>query len=182
MANYAAFLRGINVGGHKPVPMEKLKKAFESMRFKNVRTLLASGNIVFEAPLQNSTKLEQMIGEKLKNTFETDIPVIIRTMEELQHLSESQPFKDIAITLSTRLYVTFLTEEPKSSLKIPYVSPDSYYRILHVTGREVCCVLSLSPNGRTVDLMKLLEKEFGRNITTRNWNTIVRILKLHEQT
>ena len=45
-----AFLRGINVGGHKKVPMAALKKAFEAMGFRDVRTVLASGNVIFEAP------------------------------------------------------------------------------------------------------------------------------------
>jgi uncharacterized protein (DUF1697 family) len=61
MTKYAAFLRGINVGGYKLIPMEKLKKAFESLRFKNVRTLLSSGNVVFEAQSTNIVSLEQTI-------------------------------------------------------------------------------------------------------------------------
>ena len=180
MVNYAAFLRGINVGGHKPVPMQKLKKAFESLRFKNVRTLLASGNVVFEAPLTNTTTLEQKIEDKLKKTFGHEIGVLIRSMEELKRLSESQPFKGIDVTPQTRLYVTFLSEKSKSSLKIPYASPDKGFRILRVSAREVCSVLTLSPNSRSIDLMDVLEKEFGRKVTTRNWNTIVRILKTLE--
>ena len=179
MANYVAFLRGINVGGHKPVPMLKLKKAFESLRFKNVLTLLASGNVVFEAPPASIAVLEKKIEEKLKKTFGLEILVLIRTMGELQLLSKSQPFKGIVVTPQTRLYVTFLSEKLKENLKIPYESPEKNLKILSVTGREVCSVLTLLPNSRTVDLMGVLEKKFGRKVTTRNWNTIVRVLKPH---
>ena len=177
MIKYAAFLRGINVGGKNPVPMQKLKKMFDSMQFKSVQTLLASGNVLFEAPPIDAIALEQKIEEKLKRTFGQDIGVLIRTMEELEHLSNSQPFKGIDITSETRLYITFFSEKPKGSLKIPFTSPDQSYKILRVSGREVCSVLVLSSNSRTVDLMKDLEKEFGNKITTRNWNTIVRLLK-----
>ena len=180
MTKYAAFLRGINVGGHKPVPMEKLKKAFESLRFKNVQTLLASGNVLFEAPQIDTIALEQKIEENLKKTFGQEIGVLIRTMEELQHLNVSQPFKGIDVTPQTRLYLTLFSGKPKNSLKIPYTSPDKSFKILRVSGREVCSVLILSPNSRTIDLMNILEKEFGQKVTTRNWNTIIRILKTQE--
>lgn len=180
MRNYAAFLRGINVGGHKPVPMETLKKAFESLRFKNVQTLLASGNVMFAAQSIGTDALEQMIEKKLKKMFGHEIGVLVRTIEEVQGLSESQPFKGIDVTPQTRLYVTFLSEKSKSNLKIPYASPDKSFRILHTSTREVCSVLTITPNGGTLDLMKVLEKEFGRSITTRNWNTIVRVLKARQ--
>ena len=77
MISYAAFLRGINVGGHKTVPMEKLKKAFEALRFKNVQTLLASGNVVFETQALSTAALEQMIEEKLKKIFGHEIGVLV---------------------------------------------------------------------------------------------------------
>ena len=180
MTKYAAFLRGINVGGNKPVPMEKLKKAFESLEFRKVQTLLVSGNVVFEAPPIDTVALEQKVEEKLKKVFGHEIGVLIRTMEELQHLSNSQPFKKVAITAQTRLYVTFFSEKPKSSLKIPFTSPDKSCKILHLSGREVCSVVVLSPNSGTLDLMKILEKEFGRKVTTRNWNTLVRVLRTYQ--
>ena len=180
MINYAAFLRGINVGGRKPVPMQKLKKALESLQFKNVQTLLASGNVVFEAPPLDTIALEQKIEETLKKTFGQEIGVFIRTLKELQHLSDSQPFKGINVTPQTRLYVTFFSEKPKRSLKIPFISPDKSFNILHVSGREVCSVLTLSPNSGTLDLMKVLEKEFGRKVTTRNWNTVIRVLRTYQ--
>jgi uncharacterized protein (DUF1697 family) len=80
------------------------------------------------------------------------------------------------------LYVTFLTEKHQSSLKIPYESPDKNLKIIRATASEVCSVVTLSPNTGTVDLMSFLEKEFGRKITTRNWNTIGKILKAASQT
>lgn len=176
MSHYVAFLRGINVGGHNPVPMATLKKLFESLRFINVRTLLASGNVVFDAPSNNTDVLVKKIEDSLKNKFGFEIGVIVRTIEELHRLSESQPFKGINVTPQTRLYVTFLSEKSKGDLKIPYASPDKSFRILSASAREVYSVAVLVPTSRTVDLMSILEKEFGHTVTTRNWNTIGRIL------
>ena len=179
MTHYVAFLRGINVGGHKPVPMEKLKNIFESLRFKNVRTLLASGNVMFDATSTSTVTLEKKIEDSLKKTFGHEIGAIVRTIEELHRLNKSQPFTGIDITPETRLYVTFLSEKSKNSLKTPYVSPDRKFSILRASACEVCCALVLTPVSRTVDLMSILEKEFGHEVTTRNWNTIARILKAH---
>jgi uncharacterized protein (DUF1697 family) len=178
MVTCAAFLRGINVGGHKSVPMNDLKKAFESLRFKNVRTLLASGNVIFETVPVSTTALQQKIEEKLEKYFGLNISVLIRTMDELQQLSELQPFKGITVTPKIQLYVTFFSEKTKSNLKIPYVSPDKSLKILQVSNNMVFSCVTLSPGSGTIKLMKILEKEFGQNVTTRNWNTIVRILNI----
>lgn len=174
---YIALLRGINVGGHKPVKMEELKKAFEQMGFKNVKTLLASGNVLFDASKTGRENLSGRIEKKLETTFGHEIGVILRTFEQVRSLVTSSPFKGIEVTLQTRLYVTFLSDKPKPGIKIPYVSPGKELRILRVSDGEVYSVLTLSPKGGTIDLMSIVEKEFGRKVTTRNWNTIVKIAK-----
>jgi len=177
MIKYAAFLRGINVGGHKAVKMEELKKALMALGLGNVKTLLASGNVIFDASQTSESTLAKKIEEKLAQTFGHEIGVLVRKIEELQRLAEADPFAGIKVTPQTRLYVTFLAEKTRSSLKIPYESPDKNFKIIRATGSEVCSVLTLTPNSRTVDLMSILEKEFGRKVTTRNWNTIEKVLK-----
>jgi len=174
---YAAFLRGINVGGHAIIKMEDLKKAFESLGLKNVRTLLASGNVLFEAPKTSVNVLTKKIEEKLAQKFKRPIGTLIRTIEELERLKKSGPFKGVKVTPQTRLYVTFLSEKPSSKLKIPYSSPDGNFRILRASETELSSVATLTPNNRTVELMAIVEKEYGKKVTTRNWNTIAKVLK-----
>jgi len=180
MSKYVAFLRGINVGGHKKVKMEDLRKTFMSTGFENVKTLLASGNVLFEAPKTAENSLVQQIGKMLEKTFGFEIGVIIRSIDGLQKLADQNPFQGIEVTPKTRLYITFLSDKPNSSLKIPYQSPDGNFKILSATNSEVFSVLIVTPNSRSVDLMNVLEKEYGRKITTRNWNTIEKILKAAE--
>ncbi|MCZ7400595.1 MAG: DUF1697 domain-containing protein [Candidatus Methanoperedens sp.] len=177
MTKYIAFLRGINVGGHKPVKMEELKKAFEAMGFKNVKTLLASGNVLFETPETDTDNLIKRIEEELENELGHEIGVLLRTIEEIQSLVDADPFKNIKVTPQTRFYVTFLSEKPESTLKIPYESIEKDIKIVQVSASEVCSFITLSPIRGTSDLMSVLEKEFGRKVTTRNWNTVTRILK-----
>ena len=177
MTRYLALLRGINVGGHKRIKMDELRKAFEALGFQNVKTVLATGNVLFEASNTDLNALVKTIEEKLNTTFHHKVPVILRTIQDIQNLVDSDPFKQTAVTPDTRLYVTFLSEIPKSKLKVPYESPDKGFRILRVSDGVVCSVLTLTPSNRTVDSMKIIEKEFGKNITTRNWNTVSKFLQ-----
>lgn len=157
--------------------MAELRAAFESWGFQNVKTLLATGNVLFDSPKTDVQSLTQSIEEKLKETFGYDIDVILRTIEQIRELVDSTPFADIEVTPDTRLYVTFLAEKPSSGLKIPYESPEKEFKILDVADGAVYSVLTLIANTRSIDAMGILEKEFGKKITTRNWNTIRKIVK-----
>jgi uncharacterized protein (DUF1697 family) len=178
MVEYVALLRGINVGGHKKVNMEDLRQAFTSWGFQSVKTVLATGNVVFESPVTDPDTLASTIEDKIKAIFGLDVSVILRRSQEIQELVNASPFEGITVTPQTRLYVTFLSEKPNSHLEIPYGSPEKDFRILRVSEREVCSVLTLSPNSRSTKAMDILEKEFGKNVTTRNWNTVIKIAQL----
>jgi uncharacterized protein (DUF1697 family) len=173
---YVALLRGINVGGNKKVPMADLKKILELMGYKNVKTLLASGNVLFDALKTDLISLTKKIAAKLETSFGFTIPVLMRTKEEIQKLVKSDPFKGIKVTPDIRLYVTFLSEKPKSALKIPFKSADGDFVILRVTDDAVISVLDLSKGMGTIDSMAIIEKEFGKNVTTRNWNTVLKLI------
>ncbi len=173
---YVALLRGINVGGNKKVPMETLKKALEKAGYKNVVTVLASGNVSFDGEAMKRADLEKKLETLLEKTFGFPIPVLIRTAAELKTLQTSAPFKGIKVDDDTRLYVTFLKTKPVSKMK-SYESPLKDYRILRVTNEEICSVLQISPKTDTTKVMLVLEKEFGKAVTTRNWNTVEKLLK-----
>ncbi len=175
---YIALLRGINVGGRTIVKMEELKQAFEKLGCNQVKTALASGNVIFETKESNVTALAQKIEDWLKETFGFKIVVILITSHALQAFVKAHPFKHIKVTPQTRLLVTFLRYAPKSSIKIPYQSPEKDFKILHIFGHVIFSIVQLSSTTGTTDLMKLLEKEFGKNITTRTWNTIIKIEKM----
>src|SRR5215469_16108408 len=108
---YVALLRGINLGGHKQVRMEDLRRLLESMGFLNVKTVLNSGNVVFDARETSKTALVKRIEEALTKTFGHEIPVILRKLCEIQELVDSNPFEKVRVTPDTRLYVTFLSEK-----------------------------------------------------------------------
>lgn len=176
---YLAFLRGINVGGHHKVPMAELQKMMEKLKFENVVTLLNSGNIVFDAAAASPKSLEQIIARQLEKDFGFPVPTILRKAEVIEKLLENDPFKNIEVTKDTRFYVSFLKDEIEVELSLPWVSDDGSFLIVDKQNKTIVSVLDLSIT-RTPKGMEALEKLFGKDITTRNWNTIKRIeKKLH---
>jgi uncharacterized protein (DUF1697 family) len=179
---YVALLRGINVGGHIQIRMDALRRVFESLGFRDVRTLLNSGNVLFEADDDIQMEGERRIEEGIEAEFGFHAEVLLRTQASIRALVEDDPFKELMATPATRFYVTFRrgTEagEPDGTLSNSYQPPEGDIRVLRVTNEEICTCLVLSPQRGTVDLMKLLQTEFGRSITTRSWNTVRRIAAL----
>lgn len=174
MTTHVLLLRGINVGGNKKVPMADLKKMLTKMGYENVTTLLNSGNATFDAPKADAKELEKV----LEKTFGFSIPVILRTKADLEKIAAKNPFKGVKVTKDVRLYVTFLGDGAKKPpMKIPYASEDGSFRILSASKSEVFSVLDLSKGMGTVDAMSALEKEWSKNVTTRNWNTVEKLLK-----
>jgi uncharacterized protein (DUF1697 family) len=178
--NYIAFLRGINLGPTHKVPMKDLQTCFFDLGFTNVKTLLNSGNIFFATDETNIASLKKGIQEAQKKMFGWDIETIVRSQKDIQDMVEENPFRSITVTPQTRLYVTFLPGKPTSTLAIPYISLEDNYTILEVSHDAVFSVLSLSKKFGTIDAMDILGKEFGKNITTRNWNTIVKLANLQK--
>ena len=176
MQKYAALLRGINVGGNKKVPMAELKKILEKSGLKNVKTLLASGNVIFESN-SNILQLQTLIPSIIEKEFGFPVPVLLRTYKEIEKIIELNPFKEIKVTSQIRLYVTFLFENPEKKSTASYISKDESFKIILLSDKTVFSVLDLSISN-TPEAMNMLEKIYGKNITTRNWNTILKIANL----
>lgn len=173
---YVAFLRGINVGGHHKVPMAELRKALEKLGFMNVVTLLNSGNIIFDADADNPENFEKLIAGYLEKTFGFPVPTIIRRSEAISQLVFEAPFEGVMVDKDIRLYVSFLNKDSESDLELPWTSPDNSYKIIRKIDKSILSILDLSVSN-TPKAMEAFEKFYGKDVTTRNWNTIERIGK-----
>lgn len=173
---YVAFLRGINVGGHHKVPMLELRKEMESLGFENIITLLNSGNVIFDAVAGDSEQLETTISTHLEGVFGFPVPTIIRTAAMITGILDKDPFKNETLTKDTRWYVSFLRSESERALSLPWASDDNSFRMLNLSDNTLYSVLDLSIS-KTPKGMEAIERFFGKDITTRNWNTINRIQK-----
>lgn len=163
---YVAFLRGINVGGNKKVPMAELKACLEKAGYKNVKTLLNSGNVAFEGD-PSETKFEEV----MESNFGFPVNTLIRSQDELKKLVESNPFDGIETDKDIRLYVTFLRDEPIGD------EPEEF-ALIEVKNKAAFWYIDQSKGKGTLDVMGWWDKNFGKEITTRNWNTVVKSAQL----
>jgi uncharacterized protein (DUF1697 family) len=173
---YVAFLRGINVGGNKPVRMAELGAAFEKLGLRNVRTVLTSGNVLFDAPASSFERLPAMVRAGLKRTLGLDAAVAIRTLEQVRRLVSANHFADVRSAARAQLYITFLAEDAPTEVSLPDRPPTDGIRTARVSAGEVASVVKLSPGRGTTDLMSAIDRQFGPKATTRNWNTVGRVL------
>ncbi len=175
--HYATFLRGINVSGKTRIKMADLKDVFGSMGFKNVRTVLSSGNVVFDFEDENEQFLTEKIESGLKKVFNLDIAVILREIDHLKKLQSMKPFEGIEVTPDIRMYVTFFSKKTQPrTITVPYTSPEKGFTILYTNSMEVFSIVDLSRGKGTPELMNFLEKEYGSNLTTRSWGTVLKLL------
>jgi len=121
---------------------------------------------------QIKTDLEERIENALKDATGIDTIMILRTRQEIQSLIDRNPFGQVKITANTKPYVTFLKDRSGRIRKLP--AEGKGFTILGIFDDVVCSVVDLSST-KTPQLMSDLEKEFGKNITTRSWITVMRI-------
>lgn len=170
-----ALLRGI--GPMNPnMRNDKLRGVFENLGFTNVQTVISSGNVVFETDSRDVSALEARIEAAWPEQLGFRSTTIIRTTEQIHDLVARNPFGDRADTPATSLQVTFLKHQPDVNLELPYTADTGGYTIVAFGDRVICSVVDLT-GSRTPDLMRGLEKMFGKEITTRTWKTVHRILR-----
>ena len=175
LQTYAAFFRGINVGGHGAIGMADLTRALEALELKGVRAILASGNVVFEtratAPAQLNARIEAMLAEK----FGLSSTVMLRRREQMARLLAANPFSAPKLGPQTKIQITFLGQEFEPTAKFPVRLLTKPFELVQVSSTEICSALDMSGTARTPELMKYLEKEFGKNLTTRTWATVEKV-------
>lgn len=159
------------------VSMETLKDIFAALGFTQIKTILNSGNVIFETEMNDKTVIQKEIELALEKQFGRPIKSLLRSGDELKELVDADPFKGIEVTKDTRFYVTFFTDQHKTTLEdiTSAVGKDS--KIARLTSKEVCSLIKVNSQKNTTDLMGFMEKRFGKHITTRNWNTVVKLVK-----
>lgn len=168
LKRYAALLRGVSPMNAK---MPELKRCFEAAGFADVKTVLASGNVVFSAPPASESSLEKQAETALNRGLGRSFPVIVRAIDDLCALLAENPYESFKLAPGAKRVVTFLRNPPKAKPSLP-IEVDGA-RILRIQGREVFTAYVPSPRGPV--FMTLIEKTFGKDVTTRTWETVEKI-------
>jgi uncharacterized protein (DUF1697 family) len=170
MPRYAAVLRGVMPTNAK---MPALKAAFESAGFTDVKTILGSGNVVFTARKTPEATLERRAEAAMAAQLGRTFPTIVRSVADLQAIVAADPYADFPVSHGAKRVVTFLRAAPRAKLALP-VELDGA-RVLCVRGREVYSDYTRTPKGPV--FMTLIEKTLGKEITTRTWDTVLKLAR-----
>lgn len=173
MTRHAAFLRGVNLG-KRSVKSAELKAAFETMGFENVKTLLASGNVLFDGKAAKG--LKNKIETGLAAKFGFDVGTVLRTLDELKAMAKADPFGGEKENANQKLYVMLFAEDLPAGFKMKGVADD--YAFPAMTAREIFMIGYRKPDGTYSAGLLGIEKQLpkGMLVTTRNWNTILKAI------
>lgn len=176
MSRYVAFLRGINVGGHRVVK-KQLQEAFTSLGFQNISTYKQSGNVIFETSITNPDIVKTKIQEKLQKMLGYEVVILLRTIPQLKNVLDFDPFRGQNKEGASFL-VTFLTVAPAGSLlQMPLTIPRSTAQMISAKDTEVFSVTHGDGEGALPN--SFLEAKLKMRATTRNINIISEIVKKH---
>jgi uncharacterized protein (DUF1697 family) len=179
MPAYVAFLRGINVGGNKTVPMARLKALFEALGFTSVKTHLNSGNVVFASGEKDRAKLTENIEAAVEKEFGFRPTTMLRDAAALKKVVAKNPFPAMAEDGPSHLVVMLLAAKPDKDAAKRLAAAYQGIEEIKIAGEEAYVTY---PNGIGKSKLTnvLLEKQFGVAGTARNWNTVTKLLAMAE--
>jgi uncharacterized protein (DUF1697 family) len=172
VSRYVALLRGVNVGGSKRVPMADLRVLLEQQGYREIRTLLNSGNAVFTGSAERIAVHSQRIRSAISEGLGVDVPVIVKTAREVAAVVADNPLKAVATDPSR--YLVALTRDAKSLSALAAVSAAGGAGDEFRIGRHAAylwCANGILESTLAVALLK----GRGDAITTRNWATVAKI-------
>jgi uncharacterized protein (DUF1697 family) len=177
MSHYAAFLRGMNVGGHR-LTNELLRGHFEKLGFAEVATFRASGNVVFAGASRPPARVRKQIEAGLLEALGYDVPTFIRSAGQLQEVASEQPFTARQLAASAgKLQVAMLEAPPSASAREEILALAGKRDRLAFGGCELYWLPSAGVLDSELD-MKTIERVLGP-MTMRTKNTVEQIVSKH---
>jgi uncharacterized protein (DUF1697 family) len=165
---WVALLRAVNLGARNKVPMAELRTALESAGYEDVRTYIASGNVLLDGPTKRETiagELERLIADR----FGVETTAIVRTPKELAAVVEMHPFGND----TSETHVAFLAARPRKAAAARLQDVDD----AALAGGEVYLRLPRGVQGSRLSAARL-ESLLGVPTTMRNWRTVVALAEL----
>jgi uncharacterized protein (DUF1697 family) len=153
--------------------MAELKTAFEAAGFTDVRTVLSSGNVVFNGRKASETTLERVAQAAMRERIGQEFLTIVRPVDALREILEADPYRAFKVDPSAKRIVTFLRVPPAAKLELPIERHGA--RLLTVIGREAYGAYLPTPKGPV--FMTLIERAFGKDVTTRTWDTVAKVAR-----
>jgi uncharacterized protein (DUF1697 family) len=179
MKLYVALLRGINVGGNNIIKMSDLVTSFQARGFKNVRTYIQSGNVIFNADELDHAKLTDCLQEALSETFHYHSSVVLRSDEQMKDTVSHAP-KGFGSDPATYRYDVVFLKEPLTSSEVmnSIITKEGVDQAN--PGNGVLYFTRLISKASQSYLTRIISMPIYQSITIRNWNTTTKLLNLME--
>ncbi len=171
---HVALLRAINLGGRNAVSMVRLRDLLEELGFPGARTLLQSGNLVFECHGRTPAELERALEEATAKRLGVRTDYFVRTSREWGRIVAANPFPREAKEDPARLVVFCLKKEPAAGDVKALQAAIRGREIVHSDGRQAYIVYP-DGQGRSKLTPGLIESKLGTRGTARNWNTVLKL-------
>jgi uncharacterized protein (DUF1697 family) len=177
VTKFVALLRAVNLGSHQQVAMSALRDFAKDLGFRDVGTILQSGNLVFDAERQGAKGLENLLESKAKTALRLATDFFVRSAKDWKVLVEKNPFPDEAARTPGRLIVMFLKHSPNPSglkaLRDALRGPE----VVEIVEKQAYIVYP-DGVGRSRLTNAAIEVKLGTRATGRNWNTVLKIAAL----
>jgi len=175
---YAALLRGINVGGSRKVPMAELRTVLEGLGYTGVGTYLQSGNAVFSSALGDEDSLAAEVAGAVAERFGFPVDVLVRDHTYLRAVLDACPFPAARLE-GRQLHVTYFSE-PVGPGRFGSVDRQAFLPEEFRVGDRVVYLYVPDGLGRSRLAEQLAKPSLTKGVvaTTRNWNTVVRLVEL----
>lgn len=177
MRRWAALLKGVNVGGNRKLPMAELKAFIEGLGFTDVKTLLASGNVVFSASETDAARLEAAIEKAAAEAIGLTTDFLLRDAAELDAIIAANPFPDAARDHPNHLLVVFHREPFPAALAERVAEVHDGPERLRAVGRELYIDYP-DDIGHSTLHRPMAKLKFPKLATARNWNTVGKLRAL----
>ena len=179
MASYVALLRGLNVGGKNLIRMPDLAASFEDAGFRDVRTYIQSGNVLFTAESTDGPELEDAVQRMLEARFHFPILVVVRSRDELAATIAAAPANHGSSTLRSDVFF----------LKHPLTAEAAYAQLPELRkgvdavalGPGAIYFSRLAAQASKTRITRLMSMPVYRQMTVRNWRTTTRLFQMLDE-
>jgi uncharacterized protein (DUF1697 family) len=170
---WAAFLRGINLG-KRQLKSAELKAVVESLGFSDVKTLLASGNVVFTADEKDAAALEQKLHDALFEATGLKSEIFLRSPDEMAAVVAANPFPDATSERPSFVVVSFHRKPVDAAAVASLAEIHDGPERMHALGRELYIDF---PEGQARSVLHpaMTKAKLDPVNTARNWNTVLKI-------
>ncbi len=177
MPVWVSLLRGVNLGARNKVNMPRLREALAGAGFDDVRTYVQSGNVVTRSAHRSSDKVSDAVRAVLREHFDIDVPVVVRSPQQLGEVFAWCPFPDDAAARPTAVHVVHLAGEPDGDRVAALIAADWSPDGLAARGREIVIRYADVMHTSRLQYATVL-KRLGVDGTARNWRTLQALVEL----